>query len=385
MLQLAALTNFSCLGDRCEDTCCQGWSMQVDEATRTRYAQAAPELLPDVVQAEEGGWIMRKDPTTSLCVRFEGGLCGVHKQYGDSMLGDACHFYPRTSRSLGTQIMRSATLSCPEIARLTLFTDPAPLIEAEDGRQPNSLTNYLPTGMTAEQATAVHRAFLDATADTEATAEQIFMRVYRATRSLELLAKESWHVLTSFYITDADLRIPDARPDVNDCFNLLHMLCGIVVATRKKPSPRLMQTIGDIETALAAKLDWQNVTIATSDQSIAGLERILTVRFENTHIYTPILRRWLYSQLSMGMHPFSGFGGSMQNVVTLMGVRMAIVKLALLSFHAVHGAPTDQDIVRIVQSLARVIDHLGDPEFSLMICAETGWSDEARLRGLLAL
>jgi len=40
-------------------------------------------------------------------------------------------------------------------------------------------------------------------------------------------------------------------------------------------------------------------------------------------------------------------------------------------------------VVRIIQSLSRLLDHLGDPAFSLKIYAETGWIKEARMRGLL--
>ncbi len=45
ILRANVLSQFVCLGERCEDTCCQGWSMQVDEPTRKRYETDAPELL----------------------------------------------------------------------------------------------------------------------------------------------------------------------------------------------------------------------------------------------------------------------------------------------------------------------------------------------------
>lgn len=386
MLQLAALTQFTCLGDRCEDTCCQGWSMQVDEATRTRYAERAPELLQDVVEAEEGGWIMRKDPATSLCVRLEGGLCGIHKKYGDGMLGDACHFYPRVTRQLGGQVLRTATLSCPEIARLTLFTDPQPLQPADNGRLPFTLRNYLPDAMSPEEALTVHKAFLDAACDTTASAEQIFLRIARTSRSLDILSQKDWHLLTAFYIKDADLRLPEAQANISDAFNLLHMLCGVIVATRKAPSPRLRQTLADMEAALASRLDWDNVTIQVSEQhALNALEAVRTAWTQHAGRYGPILRRWLYMQLGLGLHPFAGLGPTPTDRATLMGVRLAMLKLALISAHVVRGPLPDAEIVRIVQSLSRLLDHLGDSAFSLSICNETGWSTEPRLRGLLSL
>src|SRR5690349_1055310 len=104
MLCTKSLSAFSCLGDKCADTCCQGWSMQVDDVTLARYRKDAPELLGAVEASQEAPWIMRKDPATNFCVKLEGGLCGIHKQYGDAFLSDACHFYPRVTRALGESV-----------------------------------------------------------------------------------------------------------------------------------------------------------------------------------------------------------------------------------------------------------------------------------------
>jgi hypothetical protein len=43
----------------------------------------------------------------------------------------------------------------------------------------------------------------------------------------------------------------------------------------------------------------------------------------------------------------------------------------------------EETVVRVVQSLSRILDHLGDPAFSLSIFTETGWITEPRMRGLL--
>src|SRR5579871_6894344 len=95
----AFLARFSCLGADCEDTCCKGWGMQLDNATYERYRARSPELL-EAVSGEEGQRIMRRDPKTDFCVKFDGGLCGIQKQHGENFLGDACYFYPRVTRRL---------------------------------------------------------------------------------------------------------------------------------------------------------------------------------------------------------------------------------------------------------------------------------------------
>jgi hypothetical protein len=47
------------------------------------------------------------------------------------------------------------------------------------------------------------------------------------------------------------------------------------------------------------------------------------------------------------------------------------------------GNLSADDAARIVQTLSRVLDHLGDSRFSLSIYAETQWLEEARMLGLL--
>lgn len=381
------LSQFQCLGDKCVDTCCQNWSMQVDEQTHQLYETQAPELLSAVEAAVEAPWIMRKNPATNFCVKLEGGLCGIHKQYGDTFLGDACHFYPRVTRALGTHITMTATLSCPEIARLSLLQDlPATNEPAEADRLPNTLKNYLPDGMSEADALAIHQVFVNATQDKEVDAELIFLRIACASRQLQFTPVANWPILASFYIKDADLRIPIAERNLSDSFNIVHMLCGLVIASHKPAPPRLMQTITEMETALAATLDWGNVTIAISDASEPALHHLQHLWATQARaLYTPILRRWLYTQMALILHPFSGLGATLTERVTLMGMRLATIKLALLCAHAHHGALSSENMIRVVQSLSRLLDHLGDPIFSMQIATETGWATEARMHGLLRL
>lgn len=387
ILRHPVLSQFQCLGDKCEDTCCQTWSMQVDEQTHALYAKEAPELLAVTEAAVETPWIMRKNPQTGFCVKLEGGLCGIHKDYGDKFLGDACHFYPRVTRSLGDATLMTATLSCPEIARLSLFADLSASGElASADRLPNTLKNYLPEGLSEKDALMIHQLFLNAAADTEVDAELIYLRIACASRQLQTLPIASWPILASFYINDADLRIPVALRNINDAFNILHMLCGLIVASHKPAPPRLMLTITEMQTALASTLDWASVTINTTDASEAALEYLQHLwQTEARTLYTPVLRRWLAMQMSITLHPFSGLGATLTDRITLLGMRLATIKLALLSSHSVNGPLRPENIVRVVQSLSRLLDHLGDPAFSMQIAAETGWSDEARMHGLMRL
>jgi lysine-N-methylase len=390
--QAPVLAAFSCLGDKCADTCCKGWSMQMDETTLARYRSDAPELLAAVEPGNgsdsDAPWIMRKDPQSGFCVKLEGGLCGIHKTHGTEFLGDACHFYPRVTRALGEKAVMTASLSCPEIARLAFAQEQAPAFNKVDvERLPHTLKNRLPDGMSSDDALAVHQMFLAAATDANAPFETIFARIGSVARSLDRVDKKDWVQATPIYMSLAEGSLPPAQPNINDPFNLLHALCGLIVATRKPPSERLRQTIAEMEQALCASLDWKQVLIHTDENSLPAYQKISALwKKEGAQTYDPILKRVLAMQLSLALFPFAGLGDSLSERITIIGVRMATFKLALMCACAIHetGLPSEM-VVRLVQALARFLDHLGDPAFSLQIYAETGWNQEARMRGLLEI
>jgi hypothetical protein len=383
------VSQFTCLGDKCVDTCCQNWSMQVDAPTLARYRAEAPELIG---ATESGGLeattIMRKNPGTGLCVKLEGGLCGVHTQYGDQMLGDACHFYPRVTRSLGKTVLMTAAMSCPEVARLTFSLEEAAATEpAVVDRLPYGMKDYLPLELTTQDALAVHQAFLDATKDTTVSAEHIFARIASASHSLERVQKKDWSSATAFFLKNADSKLPALERMANDPYNLLLSLGGLIVASHRTRGERLNQTIADMETALSAKINWQTLQLDIGDDALERCARMKTLWQEKAAAqYDVVLRRWLVMQLSLALYPFGGLGETLSDRCTIIGVRFALFKLALLSAYTIHnGVLPEETLARIAQSLARFLDHLADASYSLTIYGETGWRKEGRLRGLIEL
>ncbi len=352
--------------------------MQLAAETIARYTRDAPELL-DAVTSGETAFVMRRDPATDLCVKFDQGLCGIHTQYGEDFLGDACFSYPRITRALGMTVMTTAALSCPEAARLMLSTKDGfvPTVRAEL-RTPYVLKNNLPEGITDAQALAIHEAFLAMAADSTVTPERSLMRISAVARALMMQPVTAWPEAVALYSTMADGRIPAAEPAAADLFNLLHALQGLARASTHPSSP-----VFDEIDAIAQLLD---VSFATSgamvlgDNAAAGGVRALARMRAQSSGLAPVLRRYLAAQLSEALFPFAGFGATLAERMTIIGVRVATLKLALATLPE---NPSAEEVVRIVYRLARVLDHLADPALSLTIYEETGWTREARLRGLV--
>jgi hypothetical protein len=126
------------------------------------------------------------------------------------------------------------------------------------------------------------------------------------------------------------------------------------------------------------------MTLAVSEHSVANIQKMTTLWQQHSASLQPSLRRWLQAQLSIAFFPFSGFGDNTSNRIAIIGVRLATLKLALMAELTLHQKVTDESFTRIVQSLARFMDHLADPTFSLKIYGETEWLKLQRLRGLLS-
>jgi lysine-N-methylase len=144
---------FRCIGPACEDTCCQGWSVPIDQAAWERYQGLPLGPLPDLIRAS----LVRPEPdakpvgaakpafaiihmnSENECPMLsEQRLCRIQSEFGESLLSHACAAYPRIVHSLGSFEEKALSLSCPEAARLVLLTphlladaaNPAPRIES---------------------------------------------------------------------------------------------------------------------------------------------------------------------------------------------------------------------------------------------------------------
>jgi lysine-N-methylase len=376
--QTQAVKNFSCLGADCPDTCCQGWGMQVTEQTVVQYQQHAPELLDSIV-AEESGFVMRRDASTNACLKLEEGWCGIQRDYGEAFLGDACHFFPRITRSLGPLLVTTAALSCPETARLMLYSEDGLVLEERtEVRTPYSLRDYLPSGMHENDALKIHMFFVAVAGDTSVSAAHNLMRISVVARAIEMQPIAAWGDAVTFYASIADSRIPEPEAKATDLFNLVHSLHGLVIASQPVRL-RLMLVIDSMADALGITFNAAGGISVTKDADYRA-SRIAAVMYSQAETLQSVLRRWVQAQISQAFFPFSGFGQNLTERITVIGVRYATMRLALATLGE---SPEEGEVIRIIQTLSRFSDHLADPTLSLQIFTETGWVREPRLRSII--
>lgn len=141
--QPAYFDHFQCIGDKCEDTCCQGMSVSIDAATFEKYKGCSDvDLKPRfeqfiTIQTEPTpnnfGTIQLKD---AQCPFLSDKLCGIQQKLGVEYLSRVCDTYPRIVNTGENLVERSLDLSCPEAARLVLNRREPTRFESTNGAEP---------------------------------------------------------------------------------------------------------------------------------------------------------------------------------------------------------------------------------------------------------
>lgn len=114
--------NFRCIADKCPDTCCAGWDVELDDATAEQYKNEQSELKPLFdrhLTCDEDGYIFTL--TDGRCPMLnESGLCLIQLQKGENNVCETCRLFPRYYDDYGDIRETGLGLGCPEAARILL-------------------------------------------------------------------------------------------------------------------------------------------------------------------------------------------------------------------------------------------------------------------------
>lgn len=131
ILQPVYMKSFSCIGSACEDSCCIGWRVDLDKKTYLKYNKIKNEQIRPIInkminrthsKKNDHSYGTMKMKENGRCPLLdEKNLCKMYGELGAEYLSDTCALYPRYLHKIDGQFERSATVSCPEIARLALL------------------------------------------------------------------------------------------------------------------------------------------------------------------------------------------------------------------------------------------------------------------------
>lgn len=125
------MKQFQCIGPKCEDNCCYGWKVSIDENTYKKYRKVSELTLKPLL--DKNVTRNRSNPSYEDYAKikmYENGccpflekdkLCHIHRKLGAEYLSKVCMIYPRVTNIVNGVYEKSVSLSCPETARLVLL------------------------------------------------------------------------------------------------------------------------------------------------------------------------------------------------------------------------------------------------------------------------
>ena len=122
---------FKCIGGKCEDSCCIGWDIDIDELTYNKYLKENSNEFNELFRKNmyrnnecnnefiDYGKIMLK--SDKRCPFLDGcNYCMIHSKLGESYLSNTCSHFPRVLNRINEEFEISLDLACPEAARIVL-------------------------------------------------------------------------------------------------------------------------------------------------------------------------------------------------------------------------------------------------------------------------
>ncbi len=374
------LSKFSCLGSACEDTCCNGFEVNipVDRASFLKYQGVKdPDLkrlfkkcvVKSPGQKSQIRYAEIKSGPDRLCPFLTGqGLCRIQLTMGEDYLPDVCFTYPRAANIVNGVTEVSAAMSCPEAARLALLN---------------------PGGIEFDEVPDLPR------------------RRYYVVKRLETAARETRGELEYFW----DLRVFTIRLlqnrdyDLADRLIILGMFCrkaqdsAVEGASHNVPEiigyynnlineGTIRKSLGEISPRPAIQLELLKELMDRRFAGGAGASRLkdiyarslegiryskgaapeeITGAYRDAHknYYAPFMEKhqyifenYLVNHVFMNLFPFSGYGGLFDEYI-IMAVHYSMIKMLLIGLGGYYRGIDTNLAVETVQAYARTIEHSG--------------------------
>ena len=123
--------DFKCIAGDCEDTCCAGWQVDVDDASYAYYKTITGDfgdrlhsVMVDGTNGREGQFRIREDGRCPFL--NDNNLCDLYAELGEDALCVTCDRYPRYTCEFGNYRETGIALSCKTAAELILKGNQTP-------------------------------------------------------------------------------------------------------------------------------------------------------------------------------------------------------------------------------------------------------------------
>lgn len=107
---------FTCIADKCSLTCCMQWKIAVDGQTLCKWKKTALDgkRLDICIKKNGKDGIIKLDKNGN-CPYLKDGLCRLVTAFGEDMLSETCHTFPRQIHEFADRRELSLVSCCPSV------------------------------------------------------------------------------------------------------------------------------------------------------------------------------------------------------------------------------------------------------------------------------
>jgi lysine-N-methylase len=367
------IKEFTCIGSACEDTCCAGWKVTVDQETYKKYKKVKNYKIKS--RLDENVIRNRSNPTKNNAAKMklnqsrcsflnEESLCDIQLTLGEEYLCDTCAIYPRALHNVNGVIERSLTVSCPEATRLILLNENG--ISFDQGEEVRSAKDVTSVIIQTNKEVANWKDFLDEYRFV--TISILQNRNYTFEERLLVLGllynelqdcvnnnqiNEIPNILGQ-YITNVENKTFQGTFDnISNRLDIQLRLCRELVVLRLKDgitSTRYLECSREMLSGLHIERDATNEEILENYQSSYVK---YYAPFMSQHEY--MLENYLVNYVFKTCLPLDS--ESLFESYTRMILHYSLIKIHLIGMANYHQSLTTDLVIKLVQSLSKTFEH----------------------------
>lgn len=364
------MKQFRCIGSACEDSCCVGWNVDIDESTYQKYrklrdVELAPLLKKHVKRNKAAPSALqyakiRLNEDLRCPFLDERSLCRIQRLKGEDFLSGVCAIYPRNVSQIDGVFERSATMSCPEAARLALL-NPKGIEFIEDEESAVARTFALRKIDTGDFPGRPEKHLWNLRIFTINTLQNRNYRLWERLIMLGMFCKR---------IDDSPAdEIPDIVQSFNDCINDGSFDAGLSeIPPNNTIQMQLLKEIVDTRIAMGISSTryaecfndfvagiWPSGETSVEETGVRyreGYERY-AAGFIAEHEY--ILENYLVNLAFRNIFPL--FSGRLFDSYTLFVIHYALIKMHLIGMSIRHEGLTVELTLKLIQAFAKEVEH----------------------------
>lgn len=373
------MKKFQCIGPNCEDNCCYGWKVDINQDMYKKYKKVVNPELKMILNknitrnrsnpSNEHFAKIRMNSEGDCPFLCEDRLCNLQKTLGAGYLSKVCMTYPRVFNVVNGVLEKSLYFSCPEAARVALLNPN--LMEFDEIEEDFDTPNIISAVINTEEikySNKVQKYFWSL---------RIFAITLLQNRNYKLSDRL---IILGIFIQKIQSCIEEDKisciPDIIDNFYKIIKEDGLKEQLREIPTNfamqmELMKEINDqrfsfgitpnTKAYLQCVKEFLEGIQYVEDCSVEEVAKIYDDAYKN--YYKPfmdkheyILENFLVNYVFKEMFPIASKEGAFDDYMKMV-VHYSLVKMMLIGMSSYFKKLDEDIVIRLVYSFSRAIDH----------------------------